>query len=135
MSARRRRLVRTCVWLAALATVAVATGAGITGLRAEEGELPAGVTEEDVAQWELWKQLNPDPFEPPAPDPGAVTYDSMSAGERADLDEAALRSETSHGYAVHQAWSSYSHQAAANARVKAAEYAAGLAGVEDVGVY
>jgi hypothetical protein len=98
------------------------------------------------------------PFEPYQTDPGAVTYEELSAtpiphieldpdGDisdatyqiitketKASVGDAGTWAETRNGYAVHQRWSQYSQIQRELAELKQAEYEAGLTGNGEVGV-
>lgn len=74
------------------------------------------------------------PFTPYASDPGAYTFEDLSADERADFDASAEWAETDSGDEVHQAYKRATAWGVAHARAKAAEGSVGLEGVESLGV-
>jgi hypothetical protein len=65
---------------------------------------------------------------------GSVGYDALPPAAKAAADRAAEWAEADSGHAVHSAWSSYTREMAAAAKVEHATRAAGLAGVGEIGV-
>lgn len=67
-------------------------------------------------------------------DPGALTYEQMSADERVAIDEANATMTAKHGQSVHDAWAQGAAELARQHRQRIAERKAGLEGMVDLGV-
>jgi len=103
-----------------LATAAVDGG----GLAVAQDETPADepiIREEHV------------PFTPWPDQPGAIAFETLPAGEQDAVMQQAEWAETN-AHEIAQAWSGYTHRAAATAEVERAARLAGLSGTEDIGV-
>jgi hypothetical protein len=156
MSSRQSRYVGIgVIGLTAIATAAVLV-LGMRAPRAEDSEPPAeeGVAEPIPAR----PQRTRTPFEPYETGPHALTYESLSDGPipdlaydpsegidaetyaiiandtKASVDDAQAWAETAFPYDVHQAFSAGSAIRRAQADLARAEYEAGLAGVDELGV-
>ena len=66
-------------------------------------------------------------------DNGALSFEELSAEEKAAAEGAEEWAETSHGYAVHDRWRQASREGARLSRLKQAEYDSGLAGLAGLG--
>jgi hypothetical protein len=125
-------------------TAAAVAAVMILGMRApraeEDGAPPADLSlDPDAVQSADRHQ----PFTPYATDDGTVAYEDHRVGPPTDDDDVRPSREAvddaqafaeQNGYDVHQAWSAYSRLRAAQARIRAAEYESGTAGLGDVGV-
>jgi hypothetical protein len=74
------------------------------------------------------------PFTQYPTEPGAIHFDQMSAAEQQQVMESAEWADVDSGPAVTAAWSSYTRQMAAEAKLTRAAYQSGMTGFENVGV-
>jgi hypothetical protein len=141
MSQRRRGLVRWGFLAAVVGSFGIILGLSLAEPWAQSGgDPPADPGMDELPESDDFKK---DPFTPYAADLGAVTYEDHRVGpptdeddvrpSRASVDDVQAFAEDN-GHAVHQQWSAYTRQKAEQARVKAAEYESGTAGLGDVGV-
>jgi len=67
------------------------------------------------------------------PDEGALSFEELSADEKAASDRMAEWAEADHGASVHDRWRQASREGARLSRLKEAEYDSGLAGLAGLG--
>ena len=73
------------------------------------------------------------PFTPWSDEPGAIPFEALPLAEQDAVMRQAEWAETN-AYEITQAWSGYTHRAAAAADAQRAAHLAGLSGTEEIGV-